>query len=523
MRRPTGFWLNPLFRMFFAVVLTGAFVLRIGFLGAGLPLVASPQEQQVVSSAMGFDVSENGPAPRADAVATYVCSLVYAAYYAVGHAVGLFDSVLDFGAAFFHDPAPFYLLARLVSVAVGMLSVCLAFAVVSRLLGRWAGLAASLLVAVSPSCVAHAHVAQSSGFALALVLLGWWAVLSAPPSRRAIFGDLIFGLCVGVATDATPLVVMVLPAYVAMRLWRLREHRSVVGTLGLGVGVGAFWLGMMVVGGSADAVWAALSSLSTARHLEAVGAVSSLVVCGSVVALVWCSLRRRLQAAPTAAVALVGALVLAWPALRQSVEDNAVRSVPAVPVQAAVWITRHLPADSTILIAEGGPSALQLPRSERSWRRELVRVDARGAGPQRHSRTYCLLGMYAARSQPGPAFDVMTLPTQYLTGEALRGPSSAAEWLGAPVQYIVTSGSLDLSEAPPAGEHARFATGACWLVARFGDLEDASGRVTIWGTSAARLGSQAPSVQWLMRNASDLAQADLREQLGLGPRSHASA
>jgi len=231
--------LDSFCRMLVVVIITVALLLRIWALDAAISPVADPDEQQVICSAMGLHSQSSPHALAGNAVATYVSSLSYAAWYGVGRIVGRFGSVLDFGAEFFHDPRPFFMVARLASVAAGMLSVYLAFLIGRRLLDRWFGLALCLLVAVHPAAVAHAHQAQSHAFALALVLFGSWAVLSQGRGIEAIVADLTMGFAVGLAAEVTPAYLLILPVFLAYRGWTGRRQHTGLTLLGLVGAAGA--------------------------------------------------------------------------------------------------------------------------------------------------------------------------------------------------------------------------------------------------------------------------------------------
>jgi len=495
------------YRISLGVVIVLAFSLRIWALNVGLPPWVDPDEQQVVCSAMGFGSDATPRAPNGNVVATYLSSLSYAAYYGVGRAIGRFDSFLDFGSAFFHAPRPFYMIARLLVLAAGLLSVYLAFLVGLRLRGRSLGLVLSMLVAVHPLAIEHAHQAQSHGFAVALILFGCWVVLSPRRGIETIASDLTFGFCLGLATEAMPACLLLFPAYLAYRAATPRPWHPGAVMPPLLAGLGALWVGMWTVGTGANLLSAAWGNLGACARLHLSMAPVWLAGTGMLVLGLSCLLHRRLPSSTTAAATLAGGLLLVWPALRTSVEYNAVRSVPPPTALAATWISQHLPTGSTIVVDPDGLAGLDLRRTGESWRRELTCADVALGYPQRHSRAYCLVGMHAAGSYSGPAFDVVLLPTPRAGDPSRQSASAIARTLHTPVQYIVTSQAarppLDLlplrNDAPEGREE-------CWLVARFAGTDSRSDGVTIWATPAAVPGAAPPEpVPWLVRQAPDLA------------------
>ena len=73
--------------------------------------------------------------------------------------------------SFIVDPGPYFLLARLLSVAMGTASVYLVYRLGRVAFGRPAGLLAALLLAVAPLHVAYSHMAVTDVTAVALSLL----------------------------------------------------------------------------------------------------------------------------------------------------------------------------------------------------------------------------------------------------------------------------------------------------------------------------------------------------------------
>jgi len=498
--------LDSFCRMLVVVIITAALLLRIWALDAAISPVADPDEQQVICSAMGLHSESSPHALAGNALATYVSSLSYAAWYGVGRIVGRFGSVLDFGAEFFHDPRPFFMVARLASVAAGMLSVYLAFLIGRRLLDRWFGLALCLLVAVHPAAVAHAHQAQSHAFALALVLFGSWAVLSQGRGIEAIVADLTMGFAVGLAAEVTPAYLLILPVFLAYRGWTgRRQHRGLT-LLGFVGAAGAAYVGMIVVGSTTGALCLVPRALTGyAQLFEATSAVWMMVTGALLVAMSYL-LRSHLTPIPAAGTVLTGALLLAWPGLCRSIENNAMRSVPPATELAASWIADNIPPGSTILVGQHDLASLTLPRTEESWRRELAHGTVSQQWPCGHSRPLCLMGIYAARSHSDHAFDIVLQPGSQTLRQPTESSSGDSATLERPIEYIVSTASSgppdDLAVAPEGISHLD----EYWLLARFSAPNAASQAVSIWALGAPADGlAPPPSIPWLMHQAPDLA------------------
>ena len=108
-----------------------------------------------------------------------------------------------------------YLAARAVVAAFGVGSVGLTYLLGRRLSGPVAGLAAGLLVAVSPVEVFTAHMVRPDVALEAFVLLAFLAFSRLGPGWRA---DLLSGLALGAATAVKFTGVLVAPSYLVQRL-----------------------------------------------------------------------------------------------------------------------------------------------------------------------------------------------------------------------------------------------------------------------------------------------------------------
>ena len=131
---------------------------------------------------------------------------------------GLFFYFLAPVLAFLHPPdfgAGAYLAARVVVALFGVASVGLTYLLGARLAGRGAGLAAALLVAVSPVEVFTAHMVRPDVALEAFVLLAFLAFLRLGPDAR---GDLLSGVALGAATAVKFTGVLLAPSYLAQRL-----------------------------------------------------------------------------------------------------------------------------------------------------------------------------------------------------------------------------------------------------------------------------------------------------------------
>ena len=131
-----------------------------------------------------------------------------------------------------------YLLARGLVAAFGVLSVALAHALGRAMAGPAAGLAAALLLAVSPIEVQTAHMVRPDVVLEAFVLLGFLAFTRVGEERR---GDLLSGAALGAAVAVKFSGVLLAPSYALRRL--LSPGRRVSGlALAAGTSLAVFAL-----------------------------------------------------------------------------------------------------------------------------------------------------------------------------------------------------------------------------------------------------------------------------------------
>jgi len=131
---------------------------------------------------------------------------------------GLFFYLLAPVLAFLHPPdfgPSAYLAARAVVAFFGVASVGLTYLLGAHLAGRGAGLAAALLVAVSPVEVFTAHMVRPDVALEAFVLLAFLVFVRLGPDSR---GDALAGLALGAATAVKYTGILLVPSYLAHRL-----------------------------------------------------------------------------------------------------------------------------------------------------------------------------------------------------------------------------------------------------------------------------------------------------------------
>ncbi|MBI4240676.1 MAG: glycosyltransferase family 39 protein [Candidatus Rokubacteria bacterium] len=202
------------------LVLVVAALVRVIGLSVGLSGAAVGDEPSVVQHALAFGSGDLNPHYYVyPAFHMYVLFALFAGYYAVGRLAGLFDSAAAFARAFLVDAAPFYLLARVASVAAGVAAVWVLYRFARQLLGERGALLAAALLAVNPFLVWDSHFAIADAPMVLFLSLGAWAidrVYRWGRSRDYFWAGVVIGL--GAATKYLP-ILMVVPL-VAAHLWR---------------------------------------------------------------------------------------------------------------------------------------------------------------------------------------------------------------------------------------------------------------------------------------------------------------
>jgi hypothetical protein len=196
-------------------VLVLALALRLKGVGWGLPFsFVNADESVVVPKAFG--VVRGGLNPQFFYYPSLFFYLVGGVYLLAAPVLWAVQHVNPLAVgSFVVDPGPYFLLARLLSVAAGTASVYLLYRLGREAFGRPAGLVAALFLAVAPLHVAYSHMAVTDITATALSLLAFLLLLQAARGggrRRLIAGAVAAGLATSTKYN---LGALVLPATVA--------------------------------------------------------------------------------------------------------------------------------------------------------------------------------------------------------------------------------------------------------------------------------------------------------------------
>lgn len=183
-------------------VLILGIVARTAGIGFGLPNTeARPDE--TVSVSVAVHMAKSGLHPHSflyPNLFPHLLLFCYGVCFILGYVSGQFASLEAFKALYYTDPSAFYLIARVVSAACGVLTVCFVYLLGKRLYGTSVGLLAALFLALCPIHVRSSHFGNVDVPMVCLMALAALFILDV--YRRGGLRDyLLSGAVSGLATS----------------------------------------------------------------------------------------------------------------------------------------------------------------------------------------------------------------------------------------------------------------------------------------------------------------------------------
>jgi len=135
----------------------------------------------------------------------YFLFFIYGIYFGIGFALGIFNSILDFGASFFLDPGGLFLVGRFLSVVLGTFSVWVIFRLGQRFFSKNVALISSLILAVSFIHVSRSHwilIEAGLGLMCAWALYLILKYYEKPTIKANVFAGLVCGLAISTKYNA---------------------------------------------------------------------------------------------------------------------------------------------------------------------------------------------------------------------------------------------------------------------------------------------------------------------------------
>jgi hypothetical protein len=209
-----------------APILLAAIALTLRIYGNrfGLPDEFSVDEVHLVPRAIRFGTGDLDPHwyfyPP---LYMYVLFALYAVYFVIGRAAGLFGGAADFGMQYFLDPTWFYLIGRTCTAVLGAATVWLAYRFGERAWGRAAGICGGLLLALCALHSQNSHYVTTDVPMTFLAMLSLWLAwnFTQTGSRRTLAAaSLVAGLAM--ATKYTGVLLAPAVAVAVAVRWRSR-------------------------------------------------------------------------------------------------------------------------------------------------------------------------------------------------------------------------------------------------------------------------------------------------------------
>ena len=179
------------------LILLTAIVVRVWGLGFGLPHTYHFDEPTYISAALNTAAGNIGRQPNPTGFSN-ILLVEYGAYFLLGRATGVFDSLAQFEQAYRADISNFMLLSRLTSAIIGTINVYALYRLGKAVFGRRVGLFAAAFLSVAFLHVRDSHygVPDVSMTAFVTVCV-WFAIMAYTGQNRTYL--LLTAACAGFA------------------------------------------------------------------------------------------------------------------------------------------------------------------------------------------------------------------------------------------------------------------------------------------------------------------------------------
>ena len=182
------------------IILVG-FVLRVWGISFGLPHEhCRPDESTLVHKSLSIGSGDLNPHFfNYPSLHFYILAILYAIFFFIGWAGGVFSDLAEFQRQFFLDPSPFYLIGRLLSAFLGTASLYLTYLTGRHLEGKRAGLLSAGFLSLAFLHVRDSHfltVDVPATFHLLLAYVFVLRYLAAPARRDLVLSGIFLGLSV---------------------------------------------------------------------------------------------------------------------------------------------------------------------------------------------------------------------------------------------------------------------------------------------------------------------------------------
>ena len=188
-------------RILFAILAVGL-IARAAGVDFGLPFLYHNDEPIIVNYALAYGSGDLNPHFfKIPPFLSYILFFLYGVYYLIGHLVGSFGGVEDFGYLFLNDPTSFYLIGRFAAgVIPGTISIYLIYRLGRSMFSRTTGLLAALFLSLNFLHVRNSHYIYPD-IPLVLFILLYFIALKTLCDKNRLKDYAVCGLILGLASS----------------------------------------------------------------------------------------------------------------------------------------------------------------------------------------------------------------------------------------------------------------------------------------------------------------------------------
>lgn len=222
------------------LILFLAALVRLWGIGFGLPQRLHIDEVAVVHYSFRFITGDFNPYPFFDypSIHLYLLYIFYFIFFVFGFLTSQFRSLDNFAGFFFSYPTPFYLLGRLLTVALSVMTIFLVYRLGKKFSPR-AALLSSFFLAFLPGHILHSHyttVDVSSAFFIFLAFYFIYQYWERGDKKTLLFAGILCGVAAGIKYNGG----LIFFSLVAAAILRKEKISTII--LSIFIGVTTFFL-----------------------------------------------------------------------------------------------------------------------------------------------------------------------------------------------------------------------------------------------------------------------------------------
>ncbi len=213
---------NNSIEKYLVIIIGATFLLRFIGIWYGLPSLYNSDEPFNLLNALSFGAKKSLEPTYFvyPAFYSYCLFAVLGIYYVAGTVFGIFESALDFGAAYFLNPTGLLLTGRFFSVLLGVVTVWLLFKIGQRIYSKKIGLYAAAILALSFTHVDLSHWVLLEPAVALLTALSLYLIFrfyEKPSVKMCLLASVVSGLAISTKYNAgfifLPLIISIVLVY----------------------------------------------------------------------------------------------------------------------------------------------------------------------------------------------------------------------------------------------------------------------------------------------------------------------